>query len=99
MCIVHTLYVMRHTINRLRNETRLVNDVITSAAHAKERCVDELSPSEHHAYSVLTLPLRICTYHGKLIYRLLVKRHALLPRYHQAKALVTDSIPLLASLL
>ena len=41
--------------------------------------------------SVLTLPLRICTYHGKLIYRLLEKRHALLPRYHQAKALVTDS--------
>ena len=33
----HSTYIvsMRHIINRLRNDTRLVNDVITSTAHVQ----------------------------------------------------------------
>ena len=34
--IIYTYIVsMRHIINRLRNDTRLVNDVITSSAHVR----------------------------------------------------------------
>ena len=37
-CMAHTLYIyksMRHIINQLPNDRRLVNDVSTSAAHAQ----------------------------------------------------------------